>query len=131
MTYDPFKDSGMAERKQYIHVPSGDFVDIIQGSNSEPSEQRNYAQLVYQVNSTELSGSVSNTENVTDTYSRFVDPSDDPNLYIAHAPEGSELSAAVWRIQKIDENGSRQWADGNTNFDNVATPPLSGLTYSY
>jgi len=51
------------------------------------------------------------------------------DTYIAIAVAGSATSAAVWRAYKVDSDGSKTWADGDTNFDNVATS-LSGLTYS-
>lgn len=51
--------------------------------------------------------------------------------YVAEATPGSSQSSAVWRVQKIDETTGAviTWADGNTNFDNVATD-LTALTYS-
>jgi len=51
--------------------------------------------------------------------------------YIAKATPGSAQSSAVWQVQKIDESSGTviTWADGNANFDNVATD-LTALTYS-
>jgi hypothetical protein len=52
--------------------------------------------------------------------------------YVASAAIGSLQSAAVWQCKKIEVSGSNTiitWADGNSNFDNVATD-LSTLTYS-
>ena len=53
--------------------------------------------------------------------------------YIASAAAGSAQSSAVWQVQKVDETDSDNvvitWADGNTNFDNVATD-LTSLSYS-
>lgn len=51
--------------------------------------------------------------------------------YIAFAPPGSAQSSAVWQCQKIDETTGTvvTWADGNANFDNVATD-LTVLSYS-
>lgn len=159
MSYNVEKDSGMAKRKQYMHIPSGDFVSITQGSNDELDETRNYAQLVYQVNSTPISGNVSvgavgldgsgdvalsgdqlkvhDTELlamitelvIPETYSRIVQTMG-TDEYIAYAAPGSLSGDSVWRAQKIDSNGSKMWADGNTNFDNSASA-LSGLTYTY
>lgn len=53
------------------------------------------------------------------------------DTYYAYAEAGSSDSAAVWRAFKVDTNGTKTWADGDTNFDNVGTiTGLSGLTYS-
>lgn len=51
--------------------------------------------------------------------------------YVAEATPGSSQASSVWRVQKIDETTGAviTWADGNTNFDNVATD-LTALTYS-
>lgn len=42
--------------------------------------------------------------------------------YIGTAAPGSSLAASVWQIKKMTDTGtalSIQWADGNTEFDNV------------
>lgn len=51
--------------------------------------------------------------------------------YIGEAAAGTAQATAAWRAQKIDETTGTviTWADGNTNFDNVATD-LTALTYS-
>lgn len=51
--------------------------------------------------------------------------------YIGEAAAGTAQATAAWRCQKIDESSGTviTWADGNTNFDNVATD-LTALTYS-
>ena len=52
--------------------------------------------------------------------------------YVASAPIGSAQASAVWQVKKIAVSGSDYlitWADGNSNFDNVATD-LTTLTYS-
>ena len=51
--------------------------------------------------------------------------------YIAVAPAGSSQASAVWQVKKIDETTGVviTWADGNTNFDNVASD-LTTLSYS-
>lgn len=45
--------------------------------------------------------------------------------YIADAIPGSLSSTAVWRIKQIDSGGTSLWADGNANFDNVASDMLT------
>ena len=53
-------------------------------------------------------------------------------VYIGEAAPGSAQASAVWRCQKIDyTTGSPvvTWADGDGNFNNVATD-LTALTYS-
>lgn len=51
--------------------------------------------------------------------------------YVALAAPGSLQSDAVWQCRKIDETSGTviTWADGDSNFDNVATN-LASLTYS-
>lgn len=51
--------------------------------------------------------------------------------YLANAVAGSAQSAAVWRAMKIDETTGSviTFADGNTNYDNIATD-LTALSYS-
>jgi hypothetical protein len=51
-------------------------------------------------------------------------------LYFAEAAPGSVLSDPVWRAFLFDSSTLRKtWADGNENFDNVATD-LTALVYS-
>ena len=51
--------------------------------------------------------------------------------YIGEAAVGTATSAALWRAKKVDSTSGIliTWADGNANFDNVATD-LTTLTYS-
>ena len=51
--------------------------------------------------------------------------------YIGEAVPGTAQATAAWRCQKIDESSGTviTWADGDSNFDNVATD-LTTLTYS-
>ena len=43
--------------------------------------------------------------------------------YIAKAVPGTAQSAALWQVKLVDETTGTvvTWADGNANFDNVAT----------
>ena len=51
--------------------------------------------------------------------------------YIAVAPVGTAQSAAAWQVKKVDTTTGTvvTWADGDGNFDNVATD-LTALSYS-
>lgn len=51
--------------------------------------------------------------------------------YIAIAAPGTAESTAKWQAKKVDSTTGVviTWADGNANFDNVATD-LTALTYS-
>lgn len=53
--------------------------------------------------------------------------------YVAHAIPGSNQASAVWRVKRIYDDGAgglvQTWADGNSNFDNIATN-LTSLSYS-
>jgi hypothetical protein len=51
--------------------------------------------------------------------------------YIGIATPGTAQGTAKWQCKKIDSSGDTviTWADGNANFDNVATD-LTALTYA-
>lgn len=51
--------------------------------------------------------------------------------YVAVSAPGTAQSSALWQVQKVDTTTGTviTWADGNANFDNVATD-LTALTYS-
>ncbi len=51
------------------------------------------------------------------------------DTYVGYAAPGTALATAKWQAMKIDSSGNTTYADGNANFDNVATT-LSGLSYS-
>jgi len=49
--------------------------------------------------------------------------------YIAEALPGTAISSALWRAKRvITATGITTWADGDSNFDNIATN-LAGLNY--
>lgn len=52
--------------------------------------------------------------------------------YVGEAAAGTAQSAAAWRIKRITTSGGSltiEWADGNTNFDNIWANRVA-LTYS-
>ena len=53
--------------------------------------------------------------------------------YIAQAAPGTSQATALWRVKKVDASVAGTttitWADGNSNFDNLATD-LTSLSYS-
>lgn len=54
------------------------------------------------------------------------------DTYIATAPIGTAQASALWQVKKISTSGDDTtitWADGDAEFNNVATN-LSALTYS-
>lgn len=56
---------------------------------------------------------------------------DGTTTYVAIAAPGSAQASAVWQACKVDESSGVviTWADGDANFDNVATD-LTALSYS-
>jgi hypothetical protein len=56
---------------------------------------------------------------------------DGSTLYVCKAVIGAALSSAVWQVKKI-VNMDITWADGDDNFDNVATDlnTVKALDYS-
>ena len=73
-----------------------------------------------------LTGSVLNS---TDIYSRIIQVSGD-YTYMMHALPPALSGNPAWRVQRIDADGSRMWADGDASFDNIASGYLD-LTYTY
>ena len=177
MSYDS-RQNGAANYNSWMHIPSGDYAAIEQGANNENLKQRNYAQLVYQVNPTpinisgdvivdsvglddsgtvkvsgdqlkvfdqstvdelrELNNQITELQSTVTTltsqivntdYSRIIQEYGE-DTYIAHAPVGTTIDTSGWRVQKIDEFGSKSWAGGG-DFNQPANVPLSALTYSY
>jgi hypothetical protein len=65
------------------------------------------------------------------TYATRIDDSVTNITYIGKAPTGSDPSASVWQIQKIDETSGTviTWASGNANFIN-AWDDRATLTYN-
>jgi hypothetical protein len=51
------------------------------------------------------------------------------DTFVAIAIPGTLQSEAKWQAQKVDTDGNITWADGNAEFDNIATD-LTALTYS-
>lgn len=56
---------------------------------------------------------------------------DGTNTYVAYANPGTAQSSAAWKAFKMDTSSGLviTWADGNDNFDNIATD-LTALDYS-
>lgn len=46
-----------------------------------------------------------------------------------YANRAAHEAAAVWRVKRIDSSGSSSYADGNANFDNIATD-LTALSFT-
>jgi len=132
MSYSHTRDNGMAGYKNKMHV--SDTVSIMEGSDSIDLSARQYANLVYVVgtgaspaSSTPVSSIIANSGPALAQEILVIST----KTYFAEADPGSQLSAAVWRARCITDNTSTinvRWADGNGNFDNVATN-LSGLNY--
>jgi len=68
----------------------------------------------------------------TDTVNYAIKITEDGSVtYVAYANPGTAQSAASWKCMKMDATTGLviTWADGDLNFDNVATD-LTALTYS-
>jgi len=66
---------------------------------------------------------------IQDNYSRIIQ-SRASDTYIAHAAPGTLAATSGWRVQKIDTNGSKSWAD-TALFTQPANIELSGLVFAY
>lgn len=56
---------------------------------------------------------------------------DDTYEYICKATPGTSLSSSNWQVFRLDSIGNKRYADGNANFDNVATDLTTVQGYSY
>ena len=66
---------------------------------------------------------------VSNTYS-VITVSNETYTYSMFAPPGTASGSAAWRVSRTDASKSRMWADGNANFDNVASN-YTALTYTF
>jgi hypothetical protein len=66
---------------------------------------------------------------IQNNYSRVIQERAD-DVYFAHAEPGTSAATPAWRVQKVDIDGSRSWAD-NANFSQLANIELSALAYTY
>lgn len=122
---------GRAEYNSFMQVPCAIITGIVEGINSptqEGEKLEKFAHLVYDIAGLSGNTILNETIYVRDTYSRIIKTSGD-NTYIMYAPPGSLSGDPVWRMQLIDSDGSRLWADGNNYFDNSASAYLT-KTYS-
>lgn len=69
------------------------------------------------------------SRNLSDTV-QIVGDSDATYDYFAFSKVGTDTTESKWMVFRVDTNGSLQYADGDTNFDNTAAD-ISALTYSY
>jgi hypothetical protein len=129
MSYNKYRDNGMTDHLSWVHIPDQ---TIVEGDDAEPLGDRKYARLVYIAGSSadalELSAVIANVD--PPKASIIID--NDPYTYVAEAVPGSSPISAVWRVKRIETSGGNTaitWADGDGNFDNVATD-LSGLVYA-
>ncbi len=130
MAYEHGKH-GVAERQCYAEVDPGVLTEHTDASVQ--LQDTRWAQLVHIVGD---DSSTSSTAGAGSTSQQII--IDGTITYICEciAGQGTVLADALWRVKKIDETDPNavqiMWADGNNNFDNVATAAgLSTLTYSY
>jgi hypothetical protein len=129
MPYDPSVEHGNSEYRSKIRLP--DYMTFNEGSDSIPMQDRKYAQLVQVVGSSTSAPVSSAPVQATAVYATYIAVSG-TNTYIGEAQPGSLASVAVWRCKRIADNTSTivtTWADGNANFDNIATN-IQSLSYS-
>lgn len=109
---------GRAEYGSYVQALD-DFAPV-EGTNSAlPLEQQRFARLVYVINS---------AQTIIDEYSKLV-VSSSGYTYTMYSVPGSLSGDATWRVSRTDAAGTRMWADGNTNFDNIASN-FASLSYT-
>lgn len=119
------------------------------------ADTRRYAQYVWQVNPSPvtISGDVDadlsdlediNQDLLNNALTGIIDPAlstvaeSDGNLtWVGESLAGTDRTTALWRVKQIETTVSGSitytqitWADGNGNFDNTATYPLSSHIFS-
>ena len=65
---------------------------------------------------------VSGVTSLDTTYAINIDDASPTTIYVGEAPIGSADAAPVWRIRKLETNGTVlkiTWADGDQHFNNV------------
>lgn len=139
MAYEPVTQHGNAEYRAWIQVPSAVYAAIQQGDEGLSYDLRNYALMVYNTNPNNLILSadtiimdlhtveqlLSGMYGFQQPYADYIidNSGSDGNIYVCKGQVGSATSAAVWQIKRINTAGTitqTTWADGNTNFDNIA-----------
>ena len=124
MAYNPTIEHGNADYRSWTQLPSGSVQDL--GEADVELQNRQYAKLVQIVN-----------PGANVTYGQFAqyiidNSSVDGNVFVCKAAIGSSILSAVWQASKINTTGTITtitWADGNTNFDNIANDAAT-LTYT-
>lgn len=117
MSYDSSRDHGYAEYQNWMHLPQSAVSGIVEGDNSQPLIDRKYASFVHVINGSDLASYIKG-----DNYSQYIVTSGS-YTYVMKAPIGSVLTDAVWQMKRIYDNGTSiqiMWADGDSNFDNIA-----------
>lgn len=62
----------------------------------------------------------------------FTKYSDATYDYFCEAPPGTPLTEQSWRVSRLNKSTLREeWADGNGNFDNVATDLATVAAFSF
>jgi len=155
MAYNSHKH-GRAEYGSWTQIKDSDSDAVsaydIQGSDNIPLELQKFAQLVYQVNPSPInlsgdvtidnSGVISAVNGLSATLPPVLLPNyativkvDGNDTYVMKASTGTTAlsGSAVWQVKKISDDGVTteiMFADGNSNFDNIAADYLT-LTYSF
>lgn len=135
MAYISPDQHGIADYKSWTQVPSGLVIpqDASVSPDILPWQDLTFAKLVYVVGDVS-SSSTPATGLIVKAYpplAQYVKVSGS-YTYVGEAEVGTTLATAAWRCKRIyDATTTIQvtWADGNANFDNVATN-LETLSYT-
>lgn len=117
-----------------IVVKNGNEYTIWNGGISGTTITDVAGKLSLDVNVTDITLSASNDSMETRSLAMktLVDEASATVTYVGEAAVGSSLSTALWRIKRLTQSGTVlliEWADGNSNFDNIWDNRAS-LSYS-
>ena len=144
--YNPPVENGNASYRSWMHLDGSAVAAITgaEGSDSIAFQDRKYAILTYQTNTVPITLSgvsvsidlspltaqmavlIANQDNIlgeTANYIISVSGITSGFTYVCKATVGSNPISAVWQAKRVSTVGNVtqiSWADGNTNYDNIA-----------
>ena len=121
--YRAEKESGNTEYRSWLQVPENIVSGIPEGSDSTPLQNKKYSRIVYVANASDIGSDSGPAAAIKSSFSQHIVTSGN-YTYVMKAVPGTDLTSASWQMSRIYETCDDilvEWADGNANFDNVAS----------